>query len=77
MKWKGVNTESAESAATRALELIDLTIADKKNKTNLKEITRIREVFCDTFYGNNIYKETTESWDRYFLPYALAANKKV
>lgn len=74
MKWKDTNESRAESAAERALELIDWSLADVNNKPFLKEIARVREVFCDSFYGENQYQQTTNSWDSYFLPYALAAN---
>ena len=76
MKWKDVNQLRATNAAERALELIDLTLCDKKNRPYLKELARIREVFADSFYGENEYCQTVKSWDDYFLPYALAANNK-
>lgn len=74
MKWKDINISRAEGAAERALELLDWSLADHNNRIYLKEIARVREVFTDSFYGSNIYAQSTESWDRYFLPYALAAN---
>ena len=49
------------NAVYRALELIDLTIADKKNVDALTEITRLREVLADHIVGDNIYKSTAEN----------------
>lgn len=65
-----------EKALERALELIDLTIQDPKNSTRLKEVCRTREVLCDYFYCDNIYKSTGESLNKYFLPYGEVANRK-
>ncbi len=73
MKWKDTNKSRAEGAAERALELLDWSLSDSNNSKFLKEIARVREIFVNSFYGDNQYHETTESWDRYFLPYALAA----
>ncbi len=60
-------------AIDRALELFDLTIADLKNKTRLKELCRAREVFCDFFFGNNEYKSTDRMMEKYFMDFAIAA----
>ena len=76
-KWKAVDDKKAVSAAERALELLDWTLADGKNKKFLKEIARVREVFADSFFAENNYGETEKTWNSYFLPYALAANTKV
>jgi hypothetical protein len=50
-KWKKVNPSIAKSASYRALELIDWIISDHKNKKYLKELTRMRELFVDSFLG--------------------------
>jgi len=76
MKWKDLNKSRAEAAAKRALELLDWSLSDIKNKKYLKEIALVREVFADSFYGDNQYHQTAETWDRYFLPYAASANTK-
>jgi hypothetical protein len=74
-KIKGDNTKS-QSAMERGLELFDLTIADKRWQHRLKEIVRTREVVCDYYYGDNTYKSTSESIDKYFLHFAIAARNK-
>lgn len=76
MKWKDINPDRAKGAAERALELLDWTLSDNKNRPYLKEIARIREVFADSFYGDNQYHQTAKSWDSYFMPYALVANNQ-
>lgn len=62
------------NALVRALELFDLTIADGRwHGPKRREICRAREVVCDFVAGNNEYRSTAESLDRYFLPFAVAA----
>ncbi|MBU2564368.1 hypothetical protein KKA23_02175 [Patescibacteria group bacterium] len=76
INWKEKNKEYSRMAFDRALELLDLTIKDKKNHKRgyLKELLRLREVLSDYFYFDNIYKSTDESWRKYFLAFNYAAN---
>lgn len=60
-------------AFERALELIDLTIADPKNKKRLKEIVRSREALVDHFVYDNEYKTTDKQWRDYFFQFNYAA----
>jgi hypothetical protein len=71
-KTKG-DTKKSQNAMERGLELLDLTINDSRWRHRLKEITRIREIICDYFYGDNEYQSTIESLDKYFLQFAIAA----
>lgn len=64
--------EDSWHAFERVLELIDLTIADKKNKGRLKEIVRAREMLVDYFMYDNQYNSTDEQWKNYFLDFAIA-----
>ena len=74
LKWKEKeNEEYSRLAFERALELIDLTIADPKNIKRLKEITRMRELLVDYFFASNEFHSTPESWRNYFLAFAVAA----
>jgi hypothetical protein len=74
MKWKEKhNADYSRQAFWRALELIDLTIADKNNKKRLKELTRLRECMADYFAFNNIYKSTNQNWRNYFYAFNFAA----
>lgn len=74
IKWnnKG-NWKYASMAFGRALELLDLTANDPKNRTRLKEILRTRELFADFFVGKNIYNSTDADWQKYFYSYNYAA----
>jgi hypothetical protein len=60
-------------AFERALELLDLTIADGKNRGRRKELVRVREALADHFYFDNEYQSTDQDWRRYFLQFAAAA----
>ena len=60
-------------AFERALELLDLTISDRKNRGRLRELLRLREVLADYFAFDNSYQSSDESWQRYFYPFQYAA----
>lgn len=65
-----------EGAFDRALELFDLSLADRRwTGPRLREIARAREVTCDFLVGENDYGSTAESLDRYFLQFAIAARR--
>lgn len=70
LKQKG-DKENMERSFFRALELIDLTIADKRWKGRLSEIFKLREIICDLFFGKNIFKTNPEFLKNYFLFFAL------
>lgn len=74
--WENKNKEIFNGAVERALELFDLTLQDPRWIGRLKEINRAREVFCDAVLGGKEYGSTLESLNRYFLPFAFAANAK-
>jgi len=77
INWrKKGNQEISKNAFYRALELIDFTIDDPKNKSSLKEILRVRELLVDYFMGDNIYKSFDQSWEKYFYHFALAARNR-
>jgi len=63
------------AAVDRALELLDLTIADPRWRRRLKELLRARDVVADRFYGTNEYHTNDASLQRYFFQFALAARK--
>lgn len=74
IKWKNKgNLEYSKQAFERALELIDLTIADPKNKKRLKEPLRMREMLVDYFIYDNIYGSTDKAWQNYFYDFNYAA----
>jgi len=74
IRWRGKgNPEYGRRAFERALELLDLTIADEKNRLRLKELTRLREALADYFWFDNRYGSTDESWQKYFHAFTYAA----
>jgi hypothetical protein len=68
-------TEEQAAAFERALELLDLTLADPRWRGRRKEIARAREVLCDAAAGGREYGATLEELDRYFLEFALMARR--
>ena len=67
------NAEHSTRAIERALELLDLTIADARHRGRLKELTRVREVLVDYFYAENGFGSTPARWRTYFNAFAIAA----
>ena len=74
MRWKEKgNAEYGRRAFERMLELLDLSIADEKHRSRLKELTRMREVLANYFWFDNSYGSSDESWRRYFHAFTYAA----
>lgn len=61
------------SAATRAFELLDLTIEDPRWQSRLRELLRVREVLADAVLGGSEYKSTLADIDKYFFQFARAS----
>ena len=76
IKWKEEHPGRSTSAFESALELLDLTIDDKKNRARpiLKELCRLREVLVDYFCFDNIYGSSDEKWNSYFYAFNYAAS---
>ncbi len=68
-------TEYAALAFYRALELTDCTLAQPLEYTKLRELTRMREILVDYFFGKNIYGSTASSWQSYFGAFTFAARR--
>jgi len=74
LKAKKKDVDFKENLALeRALELLDLTIGDPRNRNQLVELCRLRECLCDFFVGENEFKSTDDLIDRYFLAFAYEA----
>ena len=74
-RWTSRNPDLARRAFWRALELLDLTLADPRllaSRPRLREIARAREVVADFFAGSNQYGSTAASLQKYFDAYAIA-----
>ena len=77
INWKKKkNAQMTTNALYRALELIDFTVGDERNKDRLSEILRMRELLVDYSIGENIYHSTSEGWNKYFYFYNLAARSQ-
>lgn len=76
VRWRERGDQATSwTAFERALELLDLTLADPRWKGRHKEIARLRELLVDYFAGSNIYG-TNPLWLRkYFLDFAYAARR--
>ena len=76
ISWRNRNKEYSQKAFERGLELLDLTIADKKNTNRLKELLRTRETLIDYFLFDNIYNSSDKILEKYFLAFNLVARAK-
>lgn len=70
---KAKTTADKTLAGQRALELLDLTLADKRWHGRGSELARAREVVADFLFGANIYQEDSIRLESYFMHFALAA----
>jgi hypothetical protein len=78
VRWTSRDPAQAERAFYRALDLLDLTLADprlRQSSARLREIARAREVVVDFFSGTNDYGSTGPSLQKYFDAYAVAARR--
>jgi hypothetical protein len=74
ISWKNKNRpDFSQRAFDRALELLDLTISDQKNRSRLKELLRVREALADSYAFDNSCRSSDESRQRYFYPFQYAA----
>jgi len=74
-KNKGNNLYS-HKAIERAFELLSLTIISQQKQKKLKELTRLREMLVDYFFGQNQYSSTDKIWQKYFYAFNYAARNK-
>ena len=80
IRWRSRNPDVAQGALYRALELMDLTLADpryRQSPARLREMARTREVMVDFFTGSNEYGSTAVDLQRSFDAYARAARREV
>lgn len=73
IKWKNKkNSEYQNLALERALELLDLTVTDGRNRKRLKELLRTREALVDFLAFNNTYQSKDQDWKNYFFNFNFA-----
>lgn len=69
------NEEYSQRAASRALELLDLSLDCAEAFPRLKELARLREAVVDYFYGDNRFSSSEALWRKYFDHFNYAARK--
>jgi len=74
-RWQGRDKKIFWGAVERALELFDLTLEDKRWRGRLREIARVREVFCDAILGEKNYQTSLKDLEHYFLLFAVFARR--
>ncbi len=75
MQWKIKDASKSMACFERGLELLDLTIEDKKNHDGkLKELCILREVLVDYFVADNVYHSTDKQWSDYFYGFNHAVS---
>lgn len=78
ISWRNRNNgDHSRMAINRGLELLELTKADARNTTRLKELCRLYEAVVDYFYFENQYSSSDQLWHKYFhaFTYAARANR--
>lgn len=66
--------DQSQKAFDRAMELLDYTILDSKNRwPRRKELGRVSEGLKDFFWGDNEYGTSEKFWNQYFYDYSYAA----
>lgn len=75
-RWREKDPRLFESAAIRALELMDLTLCDSRWKYRLKELARLREIFCDAVWGDGVHRTSLADLEKYLYPFAFAARNR-
>lgn len=73
IQWSDKDEKLSKEAFERALELLDMTIGDQKNKNKLKELCVLREMLADCFYFDNKYNSNHQQWNDYFYTFAYAS----
>jgi len=74
IRWRDKgDLDYSRSAFERALELLQFTIADPKNRKRLKELCRLKEALIDYFVYDNQYSSTDEAWQKYFFNFNYMA----
>ena len=74
-RWQKKDKNIFWGATERALELFDMTLRDSRWKGRLKEVARVREVFCDTILGGKNYQTSFKDLEHYFLPFTFLTRK--
>ena len=67
IRWKSRGDDKkATNFYDKAMEFLDLTMQDPKNRHRLGELKEVRYELEDFFYGGNTYQNTGESIMKYY-----------
>lgn len=66
----------SNNAVNRAMDLIYITIDTNTIRSRYKELTRLREMLMDYFFGDNEYSSSDLQWENYFNHFNYLARKK-
>jgi hypothetical protein len=76
LRWQNKRRRLFTGAVTRTLELLDLTLADRRwQGPRRREIARLRDEVCRELLGENINGVSARQLQRYFLSMAALARK--
>ena len=73
-KWQKKDENAFWGAVSRAMELFELTQADRRWNSRRAELDRAREFFTDAVLGGKEYSSNLKDLEKYFMPFALIAN---
>lgn len=76
--WQDRNEDYRRKAFYRALELLELSLSDKKNRkySILKELCRLKEVLIDFFYGENTFSSSSYLVRKYFHSFVYITRRR-
>lgn len=77
IRWREKRQEKLfDSAASRTLELIDLTLADQRwHNYRLTELARMRDEVCSALFADQPSPTSTRGLQKYFLSMASLAQR--
>lgn len=75
--WKKKSDKKYINASfDRFIELLDLTIQDRRWKNRISEFLRLREVVCDQYLETEEFSIAHSEIENYFLPFAYISRQK-
>ena len=78
LNWqKKGRSDFSEKAASRALELLDLSLDSVRGFSCIKEFSRLREAIVDYFFGSNEFSSSEVLWRKYFDHFNYAVRKDI
>ncbi|MFC1645893.1 hypothetical protein ACFL2Y_01795 [Candidatus Omnitrophota bacterium] len=78
LNWQKKGKEGpCQKAASRALELLDLSLDSVTSSSRVRELARLREAVVDYFFGSNEFSSSETLWRKYFDHFAYILRKKI